>query len=153
MKLCLQDLADLTSGEIRLAAMPPLAGELTPIGRILLKAASIEPGDVFWRLSTMPGDIELAFLRGALGVVSSLPAPNPWPGRFVLIVNDPVAALHSLVEALSQRLILQRGELFVSQASELKVLQLCANQRSDISPPTCGQAAKGRKAKCRRQAA
>jgi hypothetical protein len=153
MQLYLQDLAEFTGGEVRLASMPPLAGELTPIDRILLKPSAIEPGDVFWCLAADRCDIELAFFRGAIGVVCTNRAANPWPGRFVLLVNDAVAALESLVEGLSQQLAPTGGEVFGQEASELKVLQLCAASRADISPPTCGRLAMERRANCRRHAA
>jgi hypothetical protein len=153
MQLHLKDLVEFTGGQVRLASMPPLAGELTPIDRILLKASSIEPGDVFWCLGASRCDIELAFFRGAIGVVSTNRAAHPWPGRFVLVVNDSVSALESLVEGLSHQLILADGQEFAPEAPELKVLQLCAAQRADISPPTCDRSVRSRQANCRRQAA
>jgi hypothetical protein len=139
MQLHLKDLVEFTGGQVRLASMPPLAGELTPIDRILLKASSIEPGDVFWCLGASRCDIELAFFRGAIGVVSTNRAAHPWPGRFV--------------EGLSHQLILADGQEFAPEAPELKVLQLCAAQRADISPPTCDRSVRSRQANCRRQAA
>ena len=148
MNLCLQDLAELTGGEIKFASMPPLAGELTPIDRILLKPTTIEPGDLFWCLAANRCDIEQAFFRGAIGVVCTNRAANPWPGRFVLLVNDPFQALQSLVEGLAEQLALATEEVFRPDRSELKVLQLCANHRADNSQPvqtTCRPV----KAKCR----
>jgi len=153
MKICLQDLVELTGGEVKFASMPPLAGELTPINRILLKPSAIEPGDVFWCLTANRCDVELAFFRGAIGVVCTDRAANPWPGRFVLLVDDPIAALQSLVEGLAEQLSLGAAKVFAPEPSELKVLQLYASQRADNSSPTCERSLRSRQVKCRRQAA
>jgi len=153
MQLHLQDLVEFTGGELRLASMPPLAGELTPIDRILLKPSAIEPGDVFWCLVASRCDVELAFFRGAIGVVCATRGANPWPGRFVLLVDDPISALQSFVDGLTQQLALGNQKLFSLDASELKDLQLCAAHRADISPPTCERSTRSRQANCRRQAA
>src|SRR6478735_1646161 len=112
MKLCLQDLVELTGGELKLAVMPPLEGELTPIERIMLKPDSIESGDLFWCLAAERCDIELAFLRGAAGVVCSNWTVEPWPGRFVLVVDDTIAALEAAVEGLSEQLNFSAEEEF-----------------------------------------
>ena len=153
MKLCLHDLAELTHGEVKFASMPPLAGDLTPINRILLKPTAIEPGDLFWCLAASRCDVELAFFRGAIGVVCTDRAANPWPGRFVLLVDDSIAALQSFVEGLARQLSVPAEEEFVLEPSELKVLQLCADDRADISPPTCERSTRSRQANCRRQSA
>ncbi|HEY2415546.1 MAG TPA: hypothetical protein VGI40_25110, partial [Pirellulaceae bacterium] len=133
-------LAEWTGGEIKFASMPPLAGDLTPISRILLKPTAIESGDLFWCLAANRCDGELAFFRGAIGVVCTDRTANPWPGRFVLLVTDPVAALQSLVEGLARQLSLPAEEelgreKFALESPELKVLQLCAAPRADNSPP------------------
>jgi len=149
MNLCPFDLAQLTGGELCLAAMPPRDGELTPIQRIVLSAEAAGPGTVFWCLDRQSYDVELAFLRGVLGVVVAGSPIEPWPGRFSLQVDDSVAALRELIDGL-----LARGEQSFEEPSELKVLQLCAVGVADISPPTCGQAGKGHAGRrCRRQAA
>ena len=149
MNLCLFDLARLTGGALRLAAMPPRDGELTWIRRIVLSAEAASPGTVFWCFDRQGCDIELAFLRGALGVVAGGSPIEPWPGRFSLQVNDSVASLRELIEGL-----LTRDEQSCEEPSELKVLQLCAAGVADISPPTCGRSAKGHAVRrCRRQAA
>src|SRR4029078_863227 len=70
MHLCLYDLAEITRGELRLAAMPPRERELTPGGKIVLSAAAVTSGDIYWDLAGRAGDLELAFLRGALGAVT-----------------------------------------------------------------------------------
>jgi hypothetical protein len=140
MNLCLQDLAESTGGEVKFASMPPLAGELTPIDRIRLKPTAIEPGDLYWCLAANRCDVELAFFRGAIGVVCTDRSANPWPGRFVLLVADPVAALQSLVDGLARQLSLPAEEesgceKFALESPELKVLQLCTAPRADNSPP------------------
>src|SRR5437763_13685831 len=91
MHLCLIDLAELTGGRLQLAAMPPLEGVLAQLGRIVLSPGEIGPGDVLWQLTSRPGGIETAFLHGASGVVASGRPAEPWPGRFCLQVDAPLA--------------------------------------------------------------
>jgi hypothetical protein len=148
MDLCLDDLARLTGGELRLAAMPPRDGGLARVRRIVLSAEAVSAGDLFWCLARQGCNIELAFLRGALGVIAAGQPIEPWPGRFSLLVDDPVAGMKRLIEGLAA------GRQFFDNSSELKVLQLCAAGGADIYPPACGQSAKGHSARrCRRQAA
>src|SRR5207244_4489985 len=78
----------------------PRDGELATIGRIVLSPQFVEPGDVFWSLDDQGGEVELAFLRGALGVATSSNRLEPWPGRFCLVVDDAEAALEHLIEAI-----------------------------------------------------
>lgn len=149
MNLCLDDLAALTGGVLRLAAMPPRDGDLAVVQRIVLSVEDVSSGDVFWCLGRHRCETELAFLRGALGVVAAGAAIEPWPGRFSLQIDDPVRRLKRLVDGLAAS-----GDQSFDQSSELKVLQLCAAGGVDIYPPTCGQSAKGHLARrCRRQAA
>ena len=149
MILCLHDLVELTGGELRLAAMPPRDGELTQIRRIVLSAENATAGDVLWCLARRAGEIELAFLRGVLGVVATGASVEPWPGRFSLRIDDPQAGLSRFIEGL-----LAGREQSFDPGPELKDLQLCAAGLVDISPPTCGRSAKGdRPGRCRRLAA
>ena len=128
--------------------MPPRDGELALVRRIVLSAEAASAGDVFWCVARHCGNIELAYLRGALGVVVAGPATEPWPGRFSLQVADSVEALSRLIESIATD-----EQSFVGPP-ELKVLQLCAARVADISPPTCGRSANGRaERRCRRQAA
>jgi len=143
MKLCILDLIQITGGKLRLAAMPPLDGELAAIERIVLFADAVRAGDVFWCLDRRACDVDLAFLRGALGVVAAGPPIEPWAGRFSLRVSDAASVLAEL-----------RGQLSGENAAELKVLQLCAARGADIYPLTCERPAKGlNDRRCRRQAA
>jgi hypothetical protein len=154
MNLCPRDLAEMTGGQLRLASMPPRDGDLASIGRLVLSAEGASAGDVYWCLSRSACNVELAYLRGALGVVAAGASVEPWPGRFSVQVDNSLAALARLIERISA---IQKQSL--AQASELKVLQLCAEERVDIYPPTCGQSANSHAAKshaarrCRRQAA
>lgn len=149
MNLCLIDLAKLTGGRLRLAAMPPLDGVLSRFGRIVLSPDRIAESDVFWQLTYRPGDIESSFLRGALGVVASGRPVEPWPGRFCLHVDDPIAALRRFIECRRSF-----EELFSQSGPELKDLQLSAAIASCISLPTCGRSVEfERLTRCRRQAA
>jgi len=157
----MQDLGGRTGGRLRLAAMPPKGGELTPIHGIVLTAEEAADSDVFWALGRLAGDVELAFLRGALGVVVAGSLPEPWPGRFCLQVEDPVAAMRQLVMGVldaSSRIKPAGFPALVNESSlpsaELKDLQLCAARRTVIYPPTCERAAANRSIhRCRRQAA
>jgi hypothetical protein len=149
MILCLLDLVELTGGELRLAAMPPRDGELTQVRRLVLSAEAASMGDVFWCLARRAGEIELAFLNGALGIVAAGPTVEPWPGRFSLQIDDPIMGLGRLIDSL-----LADRELSFDSGPELKDLQLYAAGLADISPPTCGRSAKGDlPGRCRRQAA
>src|SRR4051794_32981866 len=89
---CVSDLVALTGGELRMAAMPPMHGELTAIRRLVLAAEDCGSGDVVWCQTSGPAEAELAFLRGAIGVVVSRWL-EPWPGRFCLKIADPTSAL------------------------------------------------------------
>jgi hypothetical protein len=163
MRLCLQELAELTGGELRFARMPPRAGELSIVRRMVLDAEDAGEGDVYWRLGRGECSAELAYFRGALGVVTEQ-AVEPWPGRFSLQVDDPVAALERLVELVIRRESAEKCVVLSgaweteketsSQQPELKVLQLCAGFRVDIYSPTCGRGANEREVhRCRRRAA
>src|SRR5262245_29649159 len=100
MILCLQDLVEVTGGELKLAAMPPRDGELTHVRRIVLSAEAAGMGDLFWCLARRAGEIELAYLNGALGIVAAGPSVEPWPGRFSLRIDDPIMGLSRLIESL-----------------------------------------------------
>src|SRR5438552_13903810 len=149
MNLCLIDLAELTGGRLHLATMPPIDGVLARLGRIVLSLDAVDQSDVFWPLARRPGDIEMAFLQGASGVVSSSRRIEPWPGRFCLQVIDPLAALRLLIDRLDGL-----EEQFSRGTSDLKVLQLCAAGPSCIPLPTCDRSANAeRPGRCRRPAA
>jgi hypothetical protein len=148
MNLCIADLAEFTCGAVRMAAMPPRDGGLAIIRRVVIAPDLAQAGDVYWRLAIEPGDVERAFSRGALGVVCARPI-EPWPGCFSLQVDNAAWSLRRLIERS-----LDGAEEFFDNRSELKVLQLCAARRTDISSPTCGRSADERMLdRCRRQAA
>jgi hypothetical protein len=164
MQICLHDLAELTGGELRLAKMPPRDGELALIRQFVLNAEVAREGDVYWCLGRRDCAAELAFFRGALGVVVADRGIEPWPGRFCLLVDDPVVALQRLVDALICR---ESAEEWRSEPAEfpakketssnlpeLKGLQLCAGWGVDIYSPTCGRSANELQVRrCRRRAA
>jgi hypothetical protein len=163
MHLCLQDLAEFTGGELSLARMPPRDGELSMVRRLVLRAEDAGEGDVYWCLRRGECSAELAYFRGALGVVAEQ-GVEPWPGRFSLVVDDPVAALARLVEAVIRRESVEQWQAYravwegeeetSSNQPELKVLQLCAGFRVDIYSPTCGRGAnEPNERRCRRRAA
>ena len=95
MHWCLQDLADLMEARLVLGRMPPVAGAWTPITRVVFAATEVEPGDLLWCLDAGRCDEELAYFRGAAGVVTQK-AIEPWPGRYALCVSDPAAVWRRL---------------------------------------------------------
>jgi hypothetical protein len=156
MNVCIFDLAELSGGRLTLGAMPPRDGEWACVQRICLIADEAREGDVFWCLDGGPADVELAFLRGALGVVSSWEC-EPWAGRFSLQVAEPSAALESVVSGMLRRFGGGRRaceEESWANCSELKDLQLPRAGAIANLPPTCGQGSKSQAAmRCRRLAA
>jgi hypothetical protein len=163
MPLCLVDLVQLAGGRLRLAAMPPLDGELTIVRRIVLDPTLAGPGDLFWCLGTGGCDAELAFLNGALGIVGAASC-EPWPGRFCLQVDNPIEALRRLVEGLNHGFFDDaefalsagnpRGKESFSDPQELKVLQLCGSTPGAIYRPTCDARSESQSSRrCRRRAA
>jgi hypothetical protein len=164
MQLCLRDLAELTGGELRLAAMPPRDGEFSIVRQLVLSAELAGEGDVYWCLGRRDCAAELAFLRGALGVVTADWRIEPWPGRFCLLVDDSIEALKRLVDTLSHCKLgmnwrplagaFPANQESVGEPPELKGLQLCAGWGVDIYSPTCGQSANEHTVRrCRRRAA
>jgi UDP-N-acetylmuramoyl-tripeptide--D-alanyl-D-alanine ligase len=66
----------------------------------------VQPGEVFWSVSTTPdrGNLaEEAFARGALGVVAAGRRVEPWAGTFSIEVDDPKWALWQLGRTLRSR--------------------------------------------------
>lgn len=54
--LCIRDLVEITGGRLQLGAMPPLGGELEPLGRVVVDCQQVRPGDVYWSLDRGAGD-------------------------------------------------------------------------------------------------
>ena len=150
MALCIQDLVELTGGRLSMAMMPPKHGNLAIIERIVFAPEDAGENDVYCRLAPLAGDIELAFLRGAIGVIAAGKMSEPWPGRFCLEVDDALAAMTHIVDHLLSNV----GEDSFAASPELKVLQLCAARRADITRQPCERFAIGEtNHRCRRQAA
>lgn len=100
MFLNIHDLVQFTGGHLRLASMPHVDGAWVQVPRIVLDSRLVEQGDLFWRVDPQECDTQLAYLRGAIGVVSDGRQIEPWPGTFCLQVADAIASLERLVEAL-----------------------------------------------------
>lgn len=103
---CIRDLVEITGGRLQLGAMPPLGGELQPLGRVVVDCREIRPGDVYWSLERDNLDAGLpeeAFARAALGVVTAGRRVEPWAGKFAIQVDDSQAALKQLVRAVRSR--------------------------------------------------
>lgn len=104
--LCIRDLVEITGGRLQLGALPPLGGELEPLGRVVVDCQQVRPGDVYWPISGEGGETSLpeeAFARSALGVVTSGRRVEPWAGKFAIQVDDCQAALRQLVRAVRCR--------------------------------------------------
>lgn len=100
------ELAAIVGGRLRLGSMPPLGGDLEPIGRLSLDSRVIAPGEVFWGLagqSDAAGLPEEAYARGALGVVVAGRRVEPWAGTFSIEVDDPKWALWQLGRTMRRR--------------------------------------------------
>lgn len=104
--LCIRDLVEITGGRLQLGALPPLGGELEPLGRVVVDCQQVRPGDVYWPIGRDAGETampEEAFARSALGVVTSGRRVEPWAGKFAIQVDDCHAALRQLVRAVRCR--------------------------------------------------
>ena len=98
--VCLRDITDVVGGQLRLGCLPPLDGELQPIHRIVTDSRDVRPGDLFWAVNILDNCganfAELAFSRGASGVVVSGRRVEPWAGKFCVEVDDAYQALQRL---------------------------------------------------------
>ncbi|MCH7729576.1 MAG: hypothetical protein IH991_24325, partial [Planctomycetes bacterium] len=91
---CIRDLAKLIDGQPVLGSLPPLGGELEPIGRVVVNCDDVRQGDVFWGLANDSAHLaEAAFARGAAGVVVAGRDLEPWAGMFSIKVADTNVAL------------------------------------------------------------
>lgn len=104
LNFCIAELGELVDGTVQLGTMPPLAGQLEPIGRIVFDPQQVRPRDVYWalRVGDYDGSLlaEEAYTRGALGVVLQGRRIEPWAGSFCIAVPDSVAALHRVMRCL-----------------------------------------------------
>lgn len=98
--ITLQTLQQVTRGRLRCGINPSLAAESTPIGSIATDSRYVLASDVFWAL---PGNRHdgaqfsaEAFARGAAGVVTQSPAMSVPADRWILEVDDSLAALSRL---------------------------------------------------------
>ena len=98
--VCIRDIVDIVGGQLRLGRLPPLDGDFLPVDRIVTNSRHVRPGDLFWA-ATVAGThganfAELAFSRGAAGVVISGRHVEPWAGKFCVQVEDADQALLQL---------------------------------------------------------
>jgi len=99
-QLTIRDIAGIAGGVVKLGDLPPLGGELEPVGRIVVDSRDVQHGDLFW---AMPGGAvyaEDAFARGALGVVTTGRHVEPWAGKFSILVDDTKWSLWQLAAAM-----------------------------------------------------
>jgi UDP-N-acetylmuramoyl-tripeptide--D-alanyl-D-alanine ligase len=100
MVLTLNELREITGGQLRLAAMPPRHGETTHVGPIVTDSRRVQAEMVFWGLEGERFDgscfAEDALVRGASGVVVAGRDVEPWAGRWSLRVENGLEALWRL---------------------------------------------------------
>ena len=97
--LSIGELVEIVGGRLVMSSMPPLAGDLEPIGRVTTALDQVRTGDVLiWdRPCAMSvGFPEMAYANGALGVIVSDRCVEPWAGRFCLVTDDTRHALRRL---------------------------------------------------------
>jgi|TARA_B100000809_G_scaffold111422_2_gene109995 UDP-N-acetylmuramyl pentapeptide synthase len=95
--LAIGQLADIVDGRLRLGSLPPLGGELEPVGRIVTEAARVGPGDVYWSVDHYATNFsEHVFFQGAAGVVAAGRHIEPWAGKFSVQVHEANDALWQL---------------------------------------------------------
>ncbi|MBM4003342.1 MAG: hypothetical protein FJ295_08650 [Planctomycetes bacterium] len=97
---CIRDLVTILQGELTLGGMPPLGGELEPVGQIVDDLRRLRRGDLYWEL---PGRnrarAEEAFSRGAIGVIVGKRHVEPWAGCCSIRIDDHGKALWRLAKA------------------------------------------------------
>lgn len=107
INLSIQDLAQITGGRLHLGTMPPLGGEMEPVGRVVVDVCDVQPGDVFWEIETAHHEVAAraddAFAHGALGAVVAGRHVEPWAGKFSVAVQDASCALWQLAAWLRRR--------------------------------------------------
>ena len=106
--LSIGELAEIVGGRLRLGSMPPLGGEIEPVGRLAVDSGALRPGEVFWALP-QPGQdaacsAQEALARGAAGVVVAGRRVEPWAGTFSIEVDDAKWALWQLARATRGKL-------------------------------------------------
>lgn len=105
--LCIRDLAEIVGGKLQLGSMPPLGGDLEPVGRIVVNCDDVTEGDLFWAVASDDCDgacfADEAFSRGAIGVVAQRHI-EPWAGKFSVTVDSTQWALWQLSRWHRQRL-------------------------------------------------
>jgi hypothetical protein len=104
--LSLRDLATVTDGSLYLGDLPPLSGDLETVNRIDFDLDTLAPGGLYWDLSHSSaggfGKAEVAFLKGAAGVLVDRHYSEPWAGRYTLRVNNRQLAIRQLAYFLRQ---------------------------------------------------
>ena len=137
MFLSIHDLVQITAGQLRLAAMPPLEGAWVQVPRIVLDSRLIERGDLFWQVEPQDCDSQLAFLRGAVGVVTDGREVEPWPGTFCLQVANAIESLAELIDALQMGRLAQIPERFLP---ELPAAETASDAIAGSISPAAGRA-------------
>ncbi|MCE9548642.1 MAG: UDP-N-acetylmuramoyl-tripeptide--D-alanyl-D-alanine ligase [Planctomycetia bacterium] len=102
MDIALEQMQSVLCGRLRLGNPPPRDGEYATVGPIVTDSRLVQPGDVFWALSSPRrngADFAIeAMARGASGVIVADRQIEPWAGSFVLEVEDTKLALWQLAD-------------------------------------------------------
>ena len=141
----IRDLAAACQGRLKFGAMPPVGGELEPVGRIVADLNELRSGDVYWELGGRQRPFaEEAFARGALGIVVSGRHVEPWAGKFAIDVDCTKQALERAARAARRdfcgQVIVVSGTPFQSETAQF-LESVCG-----ITPRMChGSKAQDRK--------
>ncbi len=103
--LSIDDLVKTTGGPLRLAAMPPVDGKFSMLGRSVGHSSLVRPGDLYWDFpdaKSRNSMVEEAFARGARGVVSER-VVEPWAGGFSVQVECAATAIEQMVRVATSR--------------------------------------------------
>ena len=139
LKMCIADFAATVGGQLIWSSMPPLAGGLEPVRRIVINSSIATPGDVYWSLHSADyhGEIWVheAFARGAIGAVISTHYVEPWAGKFTLHTDDSNIAFCRFVRLLEGSALRGRSPVALGVVEAERLLQDVAKNDLDALTP------------------
>ncbi len=100
LDLSIQQLSEIVHGQLALATMGPVDGDLLSVGKVVTDSRKVLPGDLFWGLegSRTNGSefAEEALMRAAQGTIVAGRHIEPWAGQFSIRVPHAGRALQEL---------------------------------------------------------
>lgn len=130
LNICIAQLAEFVDGRLRLASMPPLGGGFEPTGRIVIDAAMVLPGDLYWALDGRghhgSSYTQQAFANGAQGCVVAGRGVEPWAGKFCIDVADSNRAFCDFVRCVAGALSSHPAPISLGVHNELSLLAAIA---------------------------